>query len=160
MKEVFNWWSLSFYFFLIQSDWCCSFTRHVVCVRGCGVFSHLLLHVRDLLIIGQRGFGQVWAFWVEKRELPSGEEKNLVRREVFSGYGGCRPKFGRMVVSFFVQWLAFRGCREIMPNGHSSSFRCLRFWGVSAKVRPNGHLLLCLFVRCRVSFLLLFLWCC
>ena len=76
-----EWWktclidNLFSYSFLVWSDWCYLFTRYVVYVCGCGVFSHLLLHVRVLLIIGQRGFGQVWAFWVEKRELPSAKKE-------------------------------------------------------------------------------------
>ena len=41
--------------------------------------------------------------------MPSGEKKNLVRREVFSGYGGCRPKFGRMVISLFCSVIGVQG---------------------------------------------------
>ena len=61
------------------------------------------LHAEVLLLIGYGGFGHARAFRVEKRELPSVKKKNLVRRDAFSGYEGCRPKFGRMAISLFVQ---------------------------------------------------------
>ena len=83
--------------------------------------------------------------------MPSGEKKNLVRREVFSGYGGCRPKFGRMAISLFCSVIGVQG----LSGGHAewSFIFCSmsKVWWVSAKVRPNGHILLRLFVRCRVS---------
>ena len=69
---------------------------------------------------------------------------------MFSDYGGCRPKFGRMAISLFCSVIGVQG----LSGGHAewSFIFCSmsKVWWVSAKVRPNGHLLLRLFVRCRV----------
>ena len=55
--------------------------------------------------------------------MPSVKKKNLVRRDAFSCYDGCRvvmpnghPFFGSMLI--------FNGCRVVMPNDHYSFFVC------------------------------------
>ena len=45
----------------------------------------------------------------KRRELLSVKKKNLVRRGAFSGYDGCRPKFGRMAISLFCSVIDVQG---------------------------------------------------
>ena len=95
------------------------------------------LHADVLLLIGYDGFGHTWASWVEKRELPSGKKKNLVRRDAFSGYGGCRPKFARMAISLFCSVIDVQG----LSGGHAEwpSIFCSmsNVWWVSGR---NGRM--------------------
>ena len=48
--------------------------------------------------------------------MPSVKEKNLVRRDAFSGYDGCRPKFGRMAISSFVHLLMSRASMSVLSR--------------------------------------------
>ena len=112
------------------------------------------LHAKILLVIGQSGFGQVWAFWVEKRELPSVKKKNLVRREAFSGYDGCRPKFGWMAISLFVHcWCS------VVVGQSSAEWPFLYLFIVDVQWLSGSHdrmaIFSCVQCWCRVS-----LFCC
>ena len=69
--------------------------------------------------------------------MPSVKKKNLVRKDAFSCYDGCRvvtpnghPFFGSMLI--------FNGCRVVMPNGHPFFGSMLIFNGCRV-VMPNDH---------------------
>ena len=103
--------------------------------------------------------GRFWARWSvlsRGERVAECKEKNLVRRDAFSGYNGYRPKFGRMAISVFVQWLMFRGCRVVMPNGHPFFVQCLAF--NECPPIKSGRMVISLIVQCwcRVSLFLLF----
>ena len=92
------------------------------------MFSYLLLHVKVLLIVGQRGFGWVLASWVEKRGLPSAESECPVRRDVFLAMKGVGQSSAEwpLVYFYFVPWwwpvVVGRSCRMVVCSFHRSMF--------------------------------------
>ena len=93
--------------------------------------------------------------------MPSGERKNLVRREVFPGYGGCRPKFGRMVISLFCSVIGVQG---LSGDNAEWSFIFFSLSKVLGGCRPKFGRMVTFSCVCLLDaesvFFLLFLRCC
>ena len=65
------------------------------------------------------------------------ERKNLVRRDAFSGYGGCRPKFGRMAISLFCSVIDVQGLSGVHAEWPFIFCSMSKVWRVSGR---NGRM--------------------
>ena len=117
------------------------------------------LHAKVLVSIGQSGFGYVWACLSRgERAAECRESKPSEERCVFWLWwvsARVRPN-GHFF--YFVQWLMFRGCREVMPNGHSFSVQCTRPWLLGQSSAEWTFFVLN--VDAELVFFIVFLWCC